>query len=91
MGDNEKKGSMTDEYNTRKSLLLSEDTRKMFKLIFNRDIREFFSKILLSVGMIDFDIVAFDEWLGVPEDMSTKEYLIEKYSPEVAKFIESLL
>jgi hypothetical protein len=77
--------------NDKKELLLSEQTRYVFKRTFNRDIRDFLTPTLLLIGMIDFDIIAFDEWLKVPDGISTRDFLIKNYSQETADFIQGLI
>jgi len=77
--------------NNKKELLLSEQTRYVFRKTFGKDIRDFFRPTLLAIGMIDFDIIAFDEWLKVPDGISTRDFLIKNYSQETADFIKGLL
>jgi hypothetical protein len=77
--------------NNKKELLLSEQTRYVFKKTFGQDIRAFFNQSFLAIGIIDFDIIAFDEWLKVPDGISTYNFLVKNYSQETADFIRSLL
>jgi len=74
-----------------RKLLLSPETGEKFKQIFGVSIKNFFNEKFALIGIIDFDIIAFDEWLKVPDGTSTRDFIIQKYSKEAAEFIKSLL
>lgn len=42
-------------------------------------------------NLFGFDIMAFDEWLGTPDGVSTAEYITERYGSDACKMIEDML
>jgi len=56
-----------------------------FKRIFGRSLQDFY------VYPLGFDIVAFDEWLEVPDGESTSGFLVEHYGKEADEMVRLLL
>lgn len=57
----------------------------IFWKMFNTDIRKY-------IDLTGFDVIKFDvEFLKTPDDISTSDYLEQKYSKEHKEFIEGLL
>jgi hypothetical protein len=59
--------------------------RTKFSNIFGINLGQFFTLIL------GFDIVTFDKFLQVPDGISTKQYITDKYGGEAVKVVEGLL
>ena len=38
-----------------------------------------------------FDIIAFDEWLGVPDGVSTADYVAKEYGADAVVLVKALL
>ena len=56
-----------------------------FKRTFNRPLKDFWS---VYHG---FDVIAFDVWLGTPDEISTRDHLRATYSGSAVVLIERLL
>ena len=59
---------------------------KAFYRIFHEHVTKFWENMIGS-----FDIVRFDDWLNTPDDISTSDYLEEKFGGEAKALIEKLL
>ena len=68
-----------------------EEHAAEFENIFKIELSTFLSERLLSVKLKNFDIVAFDKWLQVPDGTSTKDFITEKYGNRAAALVKSLL
>jgi len=62
-----------------------------FKKIFGVSIKPFYSRLLLMVGIQNFDIVAFDRWLRTPNNVSIQDYVKEKFGQEGVDLINEIL
>ena len=69
--------------------LLSQEVANRFKAYFGVSIRQFIEP-LIGAGSLYFDIIRFDKWLRVPDNVSMKSYLAQEYSVGASKFIESI-
>lgn len=59
--------------------------RAMFSDHFNASLESYMDL------MFGFDIVKFDEFLGTPDGISTKDFIEKKYGKEAMELIESLI
>lgn len=64
---------------------IDDERVKQFQIYFNVPLHRFWHPIL------GFDIVKFNDWLSVPDNISIRDYLTDKYSKEVSDFIAELV
>ncbi len=62
--------------------------RQEFSRIFSKDIRSYYSPGMMFLG---FDIVKFDNDMGTPDGISTKDYIDQKYGKRAVEIIQELL
>ena len=77
--------------NNKSYIEIVNKVRKDFRKYFNID--EVFGDAALSgiTGKFELDIIRFDEYLKVPDEISTKEFIIKEYSIEAMNFIKGLM
>ena len=63
----------------------SATDRQDFYSYFGRSLNEFWD------GILGFDIVAFDDWLSIPDDISMYDFLLDNYDSDAQDLIKYLL
>jgi len=58
---------------------------RTFKAIFGFSLSRFWNPIL------GFDVIKFDEWLKVPDGVSTADFVTAKYGEKATEFIRELI
>ena len=74
---------MLDHIINKDKLRKSEDA---FSKAFERPLRDFWTD-----NIFGFDVVKFDEWLQVPKDMSTSDFIDKHYGKGSRELVEKLL
>lgn len=75
---------------------INKNYGKKFKEYFDKSIWEFANKKFLLVGIFDFDIVKFDDYMcgkgyDIEKHGSLKEYIEKNYGKEQAEFVRTLV
>lgn len=82
---------MPSEYNPK--VINKYDSK--FKEVFGRNIRTFLNEYLLEIGIMDFDICGFNDWLisrGYDEEKeSLKGYIKRVYGEDIAQMIINII
>jgi len=69
-----------------KERMKSLDNCNEFQRVFKTRMKPFWEN-----NMLGFDVLAFDKWLDVPEDMSMRTFVLDKYGRDGVKVLEALL
>jgi hypothetical protein len=64
----------------------SLDNCEEFQRVFKTRLRPFWQD-----NIFGFDIVGFDKWLEVPDNMSTRDFILDKYGQDGCDIVERLL